>query len=592
MLKALRLVLPLAFVATFSGNTFGQCAGCVSDVTCSVSPAFPTLCPLQPPDATAGEYYETDITFWLPPQFTDPGTGFNVSFQQMTITGVSGLPFGLGIQTNEPSGIYYPQQNEYGCARICGTPVGPGTFTVTISIIAGVEFSGIPINAPQQFAIVINVLPGSGGNSSFTYSPASGCGSISTTFQALIDASPQPTAWAWVFGNGNTSNSATPPAQTYDQPGEYVVTLETTISSFVLNSVTLTGVNGSWCGDIEEPFCNCGTPIIGTCPDLFFELINANGPVYASNTIDGVTSANWTGLNILLDNPPYSITFWDEDVISSNDNLGTYDITLTPGGNYAFNVAGGTAGSLGISLQVQQQFNDTDTVVVFANPEVVLAQSGNQLCVNEPDELIAFVWLLDGDTVPNAATPCFTPIGPGLWQVIGTNGFGCTSTSNTVVICPSIAITRNGPTLSASPGFDSYVWTYNGNTIPGANGPQITSIGDGTYTVTASGANDCTATAEFVLSTIGVEEGTQDELFLQVFPNPGDGLFTVNGTGMVGSTARLQLFDQTGRLLLTEQHAITQGAFQAALLIDAASGSYLLQVSDAQRSYVRRVVLR
>lgn len=583
-----------AFAATLvsAGQLLAQCPDCVIDNTCTISPAFPTLCPLQPPDATAGEFYEADITFWMPGTFTDPGTGFTVSFQQMTITGVSGLPFGLALQTNEPTGIYFPQQNEYGCARICGTPVGPGTFTITISIIAGVQFSGISIDAPQQFNLELTVLPGAGGNNSFVFSPTSGCGSVDADFAALIDASPQPTTWAWDFGNGNTSDLAVPPTQTFDGPGSYTVSLQTTISGYFLNAVAVSSVNNNWCGDIEEPFCNCGTPIIGTCPDLFFTLANAGGVLYSSNTIDGVTSASWSGLNIPLDNPPYTITIWDEDVISSNDNLGSYALVLQPG-TQAFSVAGGTNGNVTISLQVLQQFNDADVVVVFENPAVtVVAGSGAQLCVADPADLGAIAWLLNGEELPGLSGACITPSGPGLWQAVGTNGFGCSTTSAAYVVCPTLAITRNGPVLNASAGFTTYAWTFNGSPIGGATGPQINSIGDGLYTVTASGENDCVATAEFVLNTIGIGELDHDMEGLSVFPNPAESFFTVEGTGFTGGLVRLELFDATGRLVHAEHQPLVNGAFRAAVLPNAVAGAYVLHASDADRTRTRRVVLR
>ncbi|MBK6776988.1 MAG: hypothetical protein IPG74_14525 [Flavobacteriales bacterium] len=44
------------------------------DFGCTVAPAYPTLCPLQPADATSGQPYSADITFWMPVNFDDPGT--------------------------------------------------------------------------------------------------------------------------------------------------------------------------------------------------------------------------------------------------------------------------------------------------------------------------------------------------------------------------------------------------------------------------------------------------------------------------------------------------------------------------------------
>jgi hypothetical protein len=168
-----------------------QCPGCTPDLACVSDPAFPTLCPSAPPDATAGVAYQADLTFWLPPTFTDPGTGFTVDFQQMTVTGVQGLPFGLSFQTNAPGSVYYPQENAFGCARVCGTPLTPGTFAVDIAVLASVNFNGLNIDVPQTFGLLLNVLPGSGGNTSFTYGPTAGCGSVTASFEALINGSPQ-----------------------------------------------------------------------------------------------------------------------------------------------------------------------------------------------------------------------------------------------------------------------------------------------------------------------------------------------------------------------------------------------------------------
>lgn len=166
----LRIFLATAFLLT-TLCTQAQCTTCTIDFVCNTVPAYPTLCPLQPIDAVAGQAYESDITFWLPTSFTDPGTGIDVDFLQMTITSVSGLPFGMDMTTNDPLGIYYPPQNQFGCARLCGTPIGSGTYTVAINIIAQVSASGFTLNVPQSFSITLVVQPGTGSNAGFSYTP-------------------------------------------------------------------------------------------------------------------------------------------------------------------------------------------------------------------------------------------------------------------------------------------------------------------------------------------------------------------------------------------------------------------------------------
>jgi hypothetical protein len=587
----MRSTLILICTAFLLHTAKAQCPGCVADVTCTVSPAYPALCPLQPPDATAGEYYETDITFWLPVNFSDPGSGLTVNFDQMTITNISGLPFGLSIETSEPTGIYYPPQSEYGCARICGIPLGAGTYDINISIVASVSVGGFPVNSPETFTITLVVLPGSGANSGFSFTPNTGCGSAEVSFEALIDASPQITQWDWDFGNGNSSDLASPPVQSYDEPGTYEVSLTTTISGYVLNTVVLTNVNDNWCGDVEEPFCNCGTPIIGTCPDLYYVLTDANGNSFTSNTVGGTTSATWNNVGLPLNNPPYNISFWDEDVISQNDHLGTFNIPLSGPGTYPFNVAGGTTGSLVIGLEVLQQFNDVDSIVVFPLPEVVLAEdAGGDLCAENPD-LIGFIWLLDGDTIPGATTACITPDAPGVYQVLGTDGFGCQAASNTVVICPDITITRTGNILSVPAGFITYAWTFNGASIPGADQPFLVTQGDGLYTVSVDAGNGCEVTAEFDLNTVGIAE--QDASSgLHIYPNPGRDLFTLDMVGVEGATAHLEVIDMTGRIVHRERLEVANGRVQAAFMLDVPAGNYLVQVVDRNKVRTERLVVQ
>lgn len=583
------LTLGLLALCLLPDTLRAQCDGCTPDTNCTIEPAFPTLCPLTPPDATAGEYYQNDFTFWLPPTFTEPGSGVTVSFQQMTITSVTGLPFGLSFTASTPSNVYYPQENAFGCGRICGTPLGAGEYLVNINIIASVTFSGLDIDAPQQFQLPLTVLPGTGGNSSFTYTPTTGCGSVTANFNALIDAAPLPTMYAWDFGNGNTSTAAVPSAQNYDTPGTYVISLQTSVGGYVLNTVNVTGVNGNWCGDVEEP----NIPLVGCTgsPDLYFVLSDAGGNTYTSSSVDNTTTATWSSLGLLLDNPPYSVSFYDEDVVSGDDILGTYNIPANGEGTYFINVAGGTTGSLLIGLETQQVFTDTDTIVVFPTPAVVLQQSpgSGQLCA-QPADLAGYVWFMDGDTVPNAAAACLNPSGPGVYQVVGTNALGCTGTSNTVVVCPTLTIERNGNVLFVPNSFTTYAWTFNGAAI-GGNEPFVFTPGDGTYGLTATDANGCVVTTTFVLNTVGIEE--QSSFFpLALYPNPNDGRFTVVAEGLDAGAVSLEVLDLSGRIVHQQRINTAQGRVNEPLALDMAPGTYVVRLFDGTHQHMARAVVR
>lgn len=567
-----------------------QCDGCVPDQGCTVDPAFPTLCPETAADATVGQYYEQDFTFWMPASFTDPGTGFQVTLLQLTVTGVTGLPFGLSLTTSSPSGVFYPQQNEFGCARVCGTPFGAGQFTINISVLAQVSASGFTLDVPTAFPVELTVLPGVGGNASFTYAPISGCGTVNSAFQALIDGSPSPTSYAWDFGNGSTSNAAQPPVQVYDQAGTYQVSLQTTISGYVLQSVVLTGVNGAWCGDVEEP----NLPIVGCvgAPDPYFVLTNATGGTYTSSSFTDVSTASWNDLGLLLNNPPYSISFYDEDVVTGDDLLGTYNMVLSGPGTLFFNVAGGTTGSLSLTLEPQQVFNDTAMVVVHPLPVVQITQNSttSELCATDAT-LSGYTWLLDGQPVDGADGPCFVPSGPGVWQVVGINGFGCADTSNAIVVCPVFSIAHNGNVLFVPSGYTSYAWTLNGSPI-GGNSAFVFLQGDGLYAVTVDAGNGCTITLSFLWDTTGLEEAESAPVRVEVFPVPSDGLLNVVAEGLQGPLARIQVVDVAGCIVHEQQASVVQGRLREALALALPAGAYNIRLTDGDRVHVRRAILR
>ena len=58
------------FLVLFSFYLSSQC---VFDESCTITPAFPNICPQQLPNAVVGEFYTTDLTFWMPVEFQAEG---------------------------------------------------------------------------------------------------------------------------------------------------------------------------------------------------------------------------------------------------------------------------------------------------------------------------------------------------------------------------------------------------------------------------------------------------------------------------------------------------------------------------------------
>jgi PKD repeat protein len=582
---ALFLVALLPLIAN------AQCVECESDVTCVSQDNFPTICPETLPEGTAGTYYETVLTFFMPATVVDPDSGVEATLNQIVIASVTGLPFGMTWTTNSPNNTYFPSQGEtLGCATLCGTPILAGDYEVLITVSVTVTAFGFEQSLVQGFSLPLTILAGAGGNASFSFDNLSGCGAVTSTFEALIDGSPAITTYAWDFGNGSTSDQANPPSQTYTQAGEYVVTLTTTIENYVLNTVSLTDPNDGWCGDIEEPFCNCGTPFIGTCPDPYFTLTDGNGVVvYSSSEGADVTSVNWNNLNVALITPPYTLTFWDADLLSNADNLGSTELNLQLG-NQSIN-ANGSIGNYSMSLVISNQFVNEEVVSVFPFPTAAYTYLEDENVLDYDDETLEFfVWYYNGGVVQEGAQDSLVLAGPGIYQCEIFNIYGCSSWSDEFVLCPVVELTYDAEqqTISTTEGFASYNWFYNGLPLNNASSNEINAADLGNYSVTITTDYGCTVSSEVLTVTVGIEEGTR-LTGVNAWPNPANDRLHVE---LPEGLWEVFVYDLSGRLISSLSNAVGQQTF----MLDVAHlpvGSYLLNLRQAgQMKHTRFVIAR
>ena len=351
-LFALSLMLPLAGLA--------QCETCEPDLTC-VAVDFPVLCPEQLPNATQGEPYSATATFNLPPSVVDPGSGLEATLLTVTISSVTGLPFGLEFSPNNPDGVYQPGNGEYyGCSVVCGTPLVSGSFFVDINVTVLVSAFGFQQTVEESFSLPLVVEPGEGGGepSSFSLSASQGCAPLTVQGENLIlDAG---ATYAWDFGNGQTSSGLNP-SFTYDAPGTYTVSLVTEVTELALTQVNITSLGGGWGQDIEDFF---------GAPDPYFILSGPSGGIYTSAYADGNETPTLGGFNIPLDpGTTYNIAFYDSDgVLTGDDFLGSSDFTPTGGGDLT--VSNSTTAILTLTETVVASFNESTSVVVFDGLEV------------------------------------------------------------------------------------------------------------------------------------------------------------------------------------------------------------------------------
>lgn len=205
----------------------------------------------------------------------------------------------------------------------------------------------------------------------------------------------------------------------------------------------------------------------------------------------------------------------------------------------------------------------------------------------------SWFWVFSGatpsfSTAQNPSQICYSQ--PGSYPVsLIVNGAGGsdTLTFNDVVVYTQPGqpvITNSGDTLFATTGFTSYQWYLNGVAISGATTESYLTTVNGTYEVTATDSNGCSATSLPVNITTSLSE-LQEEISL-IYPNPvKDFLFVLPAN----ENGELKFYDATGRKLSSVK--LQQGVTSRIDLRNLPAGIYLtVQQYTSGKSIVKKIV--
>ncbi|MFH1319829.1 MAG: PKD domain-containing protein, partial [Bacteroidota bacterium] len=359
-----------------------------------------------------------------------------------------------------------------------------------------------------------------------------------------------PTSWSWTF-TGGTPNSSTAqnPTITYNTPGTYTVTLTAanTYGSDVetkTNYITVTAAPSI--NQITTIDASCGnadgqataTVSGGTAPYTYSWSSGCSGSTctglsagsYSLTVTDAGGCTNTSTFSVNDANAP-TATISINTAITCNGNCnGSLTVTATGGtGAYTYswntspvqNTATATglcAGSYNVTV--------TDAIGCSVVPNYTLSEptalslstgSVDATCGNADGQASVTV---SGGTTPytyNWSNGCTNPTCTGLlaasYSVTVTDGNGCTASGNTTVnasgsitatISASTDATCNGicdGTATASGSNGTAPYTYSWNTTPPQSASTATGLCAGiSYTVSATDANGCSATASVSVS--------------------------------------------------------------------------------------------
>ncbi len=267
-------------------------------------------------------------------------------------------------------------------------------------------------------------------------------------------------------------------------------------------------------------------------------------------------------------------------------------IVVGSSGNYSVTVSDAN-GCQGTASGVQVIVNPVPSPTIVSNGPLQFCQGGSVVLSTQAG-FGTYSWSNGGTNISTTA------ITGGEYTVTVTNQFLCSGTSAPVTVSVNSPATsyieQVGDSMYVVPSNGTgFQWFYNGNPIPGATNPWYLGTESGNYSVQFTDATGCTATSftlEFTYSggNIGIEEQGVFSM-LDLYPNPGRGLFHVRGTLPIASDLRIAVTDMLGRTLMPDVIINKTDQFNTPFDIsDFANGVYFVRIQLNEHQFTVRYI--
>lgn len=604
IMLSMQLLRPKAvflFIALFSTALSAQtgCPGC----TLQLPPLQEDTIYISPiPNGVVGSVYDHDLSFRVPKTTNpvhsiDPTTPAGLTISSFTITSLENVPPGLSWEASQLS--FNPAVQTDGCIKFCGTPLVSDSFHIIVNVDVQVSI----ISQASSFILDMYIEPISASNDGFSFVNFTGCGQTTVNFLNNIPSNGNSGySYYWDFGNGAFSLNENPPDQLYNSPGIYPVTYQATIDTFgyFLTSVSVNSVS---CNDINFPPANK--------PDVYIRLKNPAGDIiYTSSTISNASTPVSFNLNQkLTDEGSYILDVFDQDggIEGDDDFCGSIVFTRTDNGTY-------TSGDLTATLNIVHPLitvNSADTVTVYELPAIPeISSVGTTFCQNDSIQLSSSYpdgnsWFKDGQQIIGANNPSLFTNESGVYTVNYISPEGCIVTSNPVNISaipipeqPVFGNTNNLLSLfdpNILPDQYQLQWFQNGQILPGDTSQYYCISEFGLYTLEltdlTTGCHNSFSSA--VAYNPGVEcfssisEPLEGQEWV-AFPNPGNGLYTLQYKGHYSGEVTIRMMDLFGRIILNQQS--TTDTNISVDIRQYPAGNYILEIISGGKTFSSKMI--
>lgn len=575
------LLLTITFISGFTQTSFAQCS-------IDSSQTQPGIHPDTLVNATANQFYSQDVTFVM---ITDT---LGLTISNFLIQAINGLPLGMQWTCNNSANgcNYNPAQNLYGCVSIYGTPVLPGAYPLSITVVATVALIG---NQTFNFNSNLLVDPASISNTGFTLTNALGCAPLTVGFSSNLGTQDY---YHWDFGNGDSSLLENPADVTYTNPGDFIIT-QTTIADtntyYYLTSIKIDSIPN-----------NAG--ILDT-PDMYILLKNQSGTtVYDSRPAITNTNPPYTFSiqNLQLSNQTYVLQVWDEDsgITAPDDPLGTISFQGNDSTGIAYATVSGASGRLKLTYNITiihpQTLITTDTIHVYPNAITPIITASGPLSFCDGDTVFLTSsnptgnqWYKNGNLLVGDTSHTLAVTAAGNYFDISTNSFGCSDTSSSLQLSvnppppyPNFAV--NGNVLDAAVfGTFTFQWILNDTAISGATAMSYSALVSGNYRLQITDVNGCSRKSFPINIVVTGMHSNAIANKWNIYPNPAKEEVAINiGADMLSTQISI-------RDLLGNERYNTE-VKPGKLLLDISTwnkGIYFIHLQSAKHSEVLKLLV-
>jgi PKD repeat protein len=586
-----RLFTLLFLGLIFSSVSKSQCS---IDYTYSPVGANYGLSPDSLPDGYVGQFYDEDMTFFLPLDTVDGG--FTVTFEDFHITSIS-LPLGLTWECNNSANSchYDPVVSQYGCVKVSGFALIPGFYDVEVNLVATHSLSSLVGTENISFILPLTILPdtSTSSNAGFAMTNPSGCAPITVSF---TNNNTGMLSYFWDFGNGNNSTLEHPVDQIFSQAGLYIVQYLAvqTNPAYFLESIEV--VSG-----------NCSDGALTGDPDFFYTVSTPAGileEVDINNQITQPFPLTINSFNPLeLTGQSVTIDLDDDDSPWGIDNCGSLVFTpIQQAGTHSTN-----GGGLVINYTVMEvpanTVTSTDTIYVYDFPSVpsLVYDTLNNLIYTDGDS-IAMQWYYYNSPIPGATDTFIEPTSSGLYSLVVVNEYGCTAISLEilVVICDITyqpMLDDNGSTawMIDSALYSNLQWYNDNGIINGANQSFFPATVSGFYYIVATDEFGCAYSSESILLNPVMNSGSISfSGIVRVGPNPVSNgyplIIYIENTEF--SDVTIELFDLFGRKVIQRvvSPSLFPYRFTSQEISKLSNGLYYLNISFDENKIIKKII--